>query len=40
MTNDLPYRKAVCQEEALAELLRSAGTHFDAAWVELFINTL
>ena len=34
MTTDRPYRKARSHEEALAELRRCAGTHFDRAVVE------
>jgi HD-GYP domain-containing protein (c-di-GMP phosphodiesterase class II) len=34
MTTDRPYRKAMSEDEALAELRRCAGTQFDPAVVE------
>lgn len=37
MTSDRPYRKAMLHQDALAELLRNAGTQFDPALVEKFI---
>ncbi|HZQ64897.1 MAG TPA: HD domain-containing phosphohydrolase [Gaiellaceae bacterium] len=40
ITNDRPYRKARAVEDALAELERSAGTHFDPAIVEVFVRIL
>ncbi|MHB8984402.1 MAG: diguanylate cyclase domain-containing protein [Eubacteriales bacterium] len=36
MTNDRPYRKALSQEEAVAELKRCAGTQFDPNFVSIF----
>lgn len=38
MTADRPYRKAMIKEQAVAELRRNAGTQFDAALVEIFID--
>jgi diguanylate cyclase (GGDEF)-like protein/PAS domain S-box-containing protein len=38
MTSDRPYRKAMGQETAIAELRRCAGTQFDPELVELFIQ--
>ena len=40
MTNDRVYRPAMPEEEARAELLRHAGTQFDAGVVETFVNLL
>jgi diguanylate cyclase (GGDEF)-like protein len=40
MTSDRPYRKALSMEEAIAELRAGAGTQFDPALVEPFIETL
>ena len=37
MTTDRPYRKALSREEAVAELRRSAGTHFDPHVVEALV---
>ncbi|HVU78898.1 MAG TPA: HD-GYP domain-containing protein [Gaiellaceae bacterium] len=38
MTTDRPYRKARTPEEALAEMQRSSGTHFDPAVVEAIVR--
>jgi HD-GYP domain-containing protein (c-di-GMP phosphodiesterase class II) len=38
ITSDRPYRKAKSHEEAVAEIKRSAGTHFDPSIVEVFIK--
>ncbi len=38
MTTDRPYRKALDVQEALDELRRGAGTHFDPTVVETFIS--
>ncbi len=38
MTSDRPYRKALTEEEALAELKKHAGTQFDADVVDVFIE--
>ena len=38
MTSDRPYRKAIKKSEAIEELRKHAGTQFDAAIVDLFIN--
>jgi diguanylate cyclase (GGDEF)-like protein/PAS domain S-box-containing protein len=40
MTNDRPYRKAMNNQEAIAELRRCAGIQFDPRLVELFIKLL
>ncbi|MCE5284359.1 MAG: diguanylate cyclase [Pelosinus sp.] len=40
MTNDRPYRKAMPQADAVAELKRSAGTQFDPALVEKFCKII
>jgi len=37
---DRPYRRGMRREEASAELLRGAGTHFDPKVVELFLKHL
>jgi len=38
MTSDRPYRRAMTQEEALAELRRCRGTQFDPVMVDVFLN--
>lgn len=40
MTNDRPYRKAMSYEDAIAELRKCAGTQFDPALTESFIEML
>ena len=40
MTSDRPYRKAMTEEKAIAELRRFAGTQFDPDLVEQFIQIL
>jgi HD-GYP domain-containing protein (c-di-GMP phosphodiesterase class II) len=40
MTLDRPYRKALTEETAIDELRRGAGTQFDPAVVEAFLETL
>jgi HD-GYP domain-containing protein (c-di-GMP phosphodiesterase class II) len=40
MISDRPYRQALSDEEALAELRACAGTQFDAEVVEAFIGVL
>jgi len=40
MTNDRPYRKAVSQSDALAEIEKCAGTQFDPSLVRKFIKVL
>jgi diguanylate cyclase (GGDEF)-like protein len=40
MTSDRPYRKALSVDEAVAELRAGAGSQFDPALVEPFIQTL
>ena len=37
MTTDRPYRKAMSEDEALAELQRCAGTQFDPAVVDALV---
>lgn len=36
MTNDRPYRTAMCHEDAIVEIERCAGTQFDPKIVEIF----
>lgn len=40
LTSDRPYRKAMAVEEALAELGRCKGTHFDPAVVDSFAEVI
>ena len=40
MTADRPYRRALPQAEARAELVRGAGTQFDADVVAAFLRVL
>ncbi|GEM_PF-1780042 len=40
MTEDRVYRRALSREEAIAELKRCAGTHFDPQVVEVFLRVL
>lgn len=40
MVNDRPYRNALSQEEAIAELRRFAGRQFDPSLTDLFIDIL
>jgi hypothetical protein len=40
MTNDRPYRAAMAVEDALAELVRGAGSQFDSGVVEVLIATV
>ena len=40
MTNDRPYRKAKSIEEAVEELKRCSGTHFEPELVEVFLEVL
>lgn len=40
MISDRPYRKAMSQKDAVAELLRFAGTQFDPKIVEIFVGLL
>ncbi len=40
MTSDRPYRKALSDEEAVAELKRCSGTQFDPACVDAFLAAL
>ena len=37
MTSDRPYRKALGHSEAIAELMRCAGSQFDPELVDSFI---
>jgi hypothetical protein len=36
MTDDRPYREAFAGEEAIREICKEAGTHYDPAVVEVF----
>jgi HD-GYP domain-containing protein (c-di-GMP phosphodiesterase class II) len=38
MTSDRTYRSAMPAEEALAELLRNSGTHFDPTVLRAFLS--
>lgn len=40
MTSDRPYRKALSDEQAVAELMRCVGTQFDPGVVEAFLAAL
>jgi len=40
MTSDRPYRKAMDHADALDELVKSAGTQFDPAVVEMLVGAL
>jgi HD-GYP domain-containing protein (c-di-GMP phosphodiesterase class II) len=40
MTADRPYRRALAESEARAELTRGSGTQFDARVVEAFQRVL
>jgi HD-GYP domain-containing protein (c-di-GMP phosphodiesterase class II) len=40
MTEDRPYRRALTQDEALAQLTKNSGTQFDPRVVEAFVGTL
>jgi putative two-component system response regulator len=40
MTNDRPYRKALCSATAARELLKHSGSQFDPTLVKAFINGL
>lgn len=40
MTSDRPYRKALTQEEAIDELIRTKGTQFDPKLVDVFVEII
>lgn len=40
MTQDRPYRKAMSQEKAIAEIKRNSGTQFDSEIVAFFLQSL
>lgn len=40
MTSDRPYRKALTQEEAIDELIRTKGTQFDPKLVDAFVEII
>jgi len=40
MTRDRPYRKAMSQEAAIAEIVRCSGTQFDPGLAKIFIETI
>lgn len=40
MTSDRPYRKALTQEEAIEELIRTKGTQFDPKLVDIFVEII
>ncbi len=40
MTSDRPYRSAVPEQDAVDELLRCSGSHFDPKLVKIFVETV
>jgi len=40
MTHDRPYRKAMSEKAAIAELERCSGTQFDPELVPIFISVV
>ena len=40
MTSDRPYRKALCQEAAIAEIMQKSGSHFDPAIARILVETV
>ena len=40
ITNDRPYRKALCHTEAIAEIKHNAGVQFDPMLVDIFIKLM
>ncbi len=40
MTNDRPYKKAISREEALEEIKKCAGYHFDPELVKVFLSII
>jgi len=40
MTNDSPYKKAICKEDAILEIQKHAGSQCDPEIAEVFVQIL